>query len=966
MIDPSRPRDEALHHLAQLAAQLTHCPIALILLLDRDRVGCKAAVGFEPPGEAPGALAFFAHAVGHAGVFELAELGFDERFRDNPLVAGDPGVRFCAGVRLVIDDRPAGALCVFDRAPRALDPAQRSALAGLAAPVGRLLGDAARARRFDAIERRFGDFLKASSDWIWESRGLRVSWVSDNVRSVLGTEPDRYVGHAITDGLSAPVPPGQDGGGPTRAALLAIRRHEAFRDLVVTRQSSAGPRLIRKSGVPVFGRGGVFRGYRGVARDVTALESARRRADAADARLRDAIEALDETVVLTDAQDRIVLTNRRWREVGLADPQGDVPRTYEDYLRALVGAGRIVEAQGREAQWIAERLAQRGRSAVPFQARIAGRDFLGRDTLLSDGSCLTVALDITEMRASHDESEASARRLQLAMDIAGVWSWEANLDDDRVLSERGPYASGRPSPSMRFSQRLEQLASVDRKRVEARYRALWNGEIDRLDEEVVVEEDGRLRTLVIRAVVQPAHDGFPRRLLGVARDVTAQRQVEEAARLKEAAELANRTKSEFLSRVGHELRTPLNSIKGLAQVLQREEGAREAPAQGGLLAHIVSASDHLGVLLDDLLDMAQVDSGRLSLHLESVPVARALRDSLRMVAPQAAARGVALELAAVPTQAFVRADETRLRQIVLNLLTNAIKYNRPQGRVRLEVIEDRVPGFVSVLVIDTGPGLTPEQAKRIFLPFERIVQLEGEHAHEVEGLGLGLAIAQGLARAMGGEIDVETTLGAGSTFAVHLPAGTPEAPVRSDAQPGDGAGADRGAVRAVPWGGVSAADACEAHAGCEADAVGTPSAPPPACGPIPALPAHPRRVLYVEDNRLNAVLMQQIAQQVPGLELSLADSGEEALARAREFAPDLVLMDNDLPGASGVETFLAMRRDPALAATPVVLVSADASAENAARVGDLGLSGFWIKPLDVEKVIAALGGVGSAAAVIAA
>jgi CheY-like chemotaxis protein len=325
-----------------------------------------------------------------------------------------------------------------------------------------------------------------------------------------------------------------------------------------------------------------------------------------------------------------------------------------------------------------------------------------------------------------------------------------------------------------------------------------------------------------------------------------------------------------------------------------------------MTGHVVTASEHLAALLDDLLDMSQVETGRLTIRREPVPVAAVVRDCLRMIAPQAAGHGIALECGRIPEGLRVMADQTRLRQILLNLASNAVKYNRPQGRVRLNAEGDRGDGFAQIAVVDTGPGLTHDEISRVFLPFERLSRPDGDHT---EGLGLGLSIAQGLAQAMGGSIVVDSDPGRGTRFVVHLPA----APVL----------ATEGAAR-------------------------LPVAEPPT--------EPPQRVMYVEDNRLNGLLMTQIARQVVGVDMQVVESGEEALETIGAFDPDLLLLDYDLPGIDGLEVQRRLKQDPRWAGLRIVLVSADANAESIARARALGFDDYWVKPLDVARVIDALGG----------
>jgi signal transduction histidine kinase/CheY-like chemotaxis protein len=897
--------DPAFDALTRLAAEVLDTPIALVSLVDHARQWFKSRVGMSAC-QTPRDDAFCAHAIAQDGLFVVEDALGDPRFMDNPLVRGEPFIRFYAGVPLQVQGRSVGTLCVIDSRPRSLSPRDRAALeriAGLVRAQLLRLQDAAAAT---LAHQRLADFLVSSGDWLWETAGLRVAWVSDNIESVLGVRPADYRGHLVTEGLL-------DDGAEVRElnarALAAIRLHAPFRDLCVRRSAIDGERVVVKSGVPVRGTDGAFVGYRGVSRDVSSAHAAGRQAALADRRLAEAIEAIEEPFVMTDPGGRIVVANASWRTLNQLDG-APLPQRWDELVLRHLEQGVIENARGREAEWLAERTTLRGTRPGPFEVRRAGRDFLLHDVVLSDGSCVTAGQDVTAIRAEHRAAVDSASRLALAMSTAGLSIWEADFDSGALRRV------GDAPPEDRFHEPvvdlhawLSTVAEPDRERLRNGLRDVWEGRLHVLRDEVAVLRPEGSHRVSLAVVLETARPDRPRRLVTVRRDVTALRRAEAAERLKAAAELANRAKSEFLSRVGHELRTPLNAIRGLAQVMQREAG-ESASSRQTMVGHVVTASEHLAALLDDLLDMSQVEAGRLTIRSEPVPVAAVVRDCLRMIAPQAAGHGIALESGRVPEGLRVMADATRLRQILLNLASNAVKYNRPQGRVRLEAEGDLGDGFAQVSVIDTGPGLTPDEVSRVFRPFERLARADGSNP---EGLGLGLSIAQGLAHAMGGSIEVDSEPGRGTRFTVHLPA----APVL----------ALETAVR-LP--------------------LAEPAADPP---PVP-----PRRVMYVEDNRLNGLLMTQIARQVDGVSMQVVESGEEALETIGDFAPDLLLLDHDLPGIDGLEVQRRLKQDPRWATLRIVLVSADANAESIARARALGFDDYWVKPLDVARVIDTLGG----------
>ncbi len=907
------PPEPAFDDLTELARTLLGVPMAMVSLIDADRQWVKSAAGTELEGS-PREHAFCAHAIAGTGPMVVPDALLDPRFVDNPLVTGAMRARFYAGVPLKVRGWPVGTLCVIDHRPRTLEAAPLATLERLAGMAVRALEGYAEARTAGFEKARLADFLASSGDWLWETEGLRVRWVSDTIERVLGLPvASSYHDHLIVERL---VDDDAEARAANARALAAIRDRAAFRGLRVRRDTPGGTRVVVKSGVPVRDAAGVFVGYRGVSCDLTDAREADRAALVAERRLNEAIEALDEAFVLTDTQGRIVHTNAHWRALNLA-PGAPVPEDWMSHLRSQIAAGAIESAVGREDAFVAERLAHREACGAPMEIRVRGRDLVVRDRRLSDGSIASVGQDITAMRAEHRSTVDAVRRLQLATSAARLKVCEIDLEAGTVSSVvDAPPGDDSPEVPERVDAALAMIEPDDRPAFEAGLRAVWDGEVDVFRDEVGMRgPEGRLFRMSIAVALEPTVADRSRRLVAVRQDVTALRLAEEAARLKTAAELANRAKSEFLSRVGHELRTPLNAIRGLAQVMQREAADVEPPARREMLGHVLTASEHLAALLDDLLDVSQLETGRLTIRSEPVEVAAVIRDCLRMIAPQAAGHGIGLECGRVPDGLRVLGDATRLRQMLLNLASNAVKYNRPQGRVRIDAEADCGDGLARITVTDTGPGLTREEAARIFRPFERLARGDGVGA---EGLGLGLSIAQGLAQAMGGSIIVDSEPGRGTTFTVHLPAAPEPAP---------GSG---GHARANSY---------------ATDGLASPDAA-----------AAPRRVLYVEDNRLNGLLMSQIARQVPGLVLKVVETGEEALASIDAFAPDLLLLDNDLPGIHGLELHRLLKDDPRWASLRVVLVSADATAASIARARDQGFDDYWVKPLDVSRVIAELGG----------
>jgi PAS domain S-box-containing protein len=388
------------------------------------------------------------------------------------------------------------------------------------------------------------------------------------------------------------------------------------------------------------------------------------------------------------------------------------------------------------------------------------------------------------------------------------------------------------------------------------------------------------------------------------RDVTERRMAEEALRRATMeAERANRAKSEFLSRMSHELRTPMNSILGFSQLLSR--GTLAADQRRGV-QHILTAGRHLLRLINEVLDIARIESGRQQLSLEPVRLSLVVQEAVALARPLAAQRAITLDDGELPEgEPFVTADRQRLSQVLLNLLSNAVKYNREGGSVRLrcEILPD---DRVRVRVTDTGKGVDPAQRDQLFVPFAR---LGAEHT-EVEGTGLGLALSQRLVEAMGGTLVLEESSDEGSTFALDL---------------------------------RLARDPVERLEG---------RSPAPLC--VGSRIRSPVTLLYVEDNLANLSLVETILSERPGWKTIPALQGRMGTELAREHAPDLVLLDLHLPDVQGDEVLRRLRGDQRTAGIPVVMISADATPRTIDRLIAEGADAYLTKPLDVDEFLAAI------------
>jgi signal transduction histidine kinase/ActR/RegA family two-component response regulator len=371
---------------------------------------------------------------------------------------------------------------------------------------------------------------------------------------------------------------------------------------------------------------------------------------------------------------------------------------------------------------------------------------------------------------------------------------------------------------------------------------------------------------------------------------------------KEAADRANTAKSEYLSRMSHELRTPLNAILGFAQLLELEDLGEE---QRENLHYILTAARRLLALINEVLDIAAIEAGRLPLSLEPVAVADVVAETVSLIRPLADQHQVLLVNPPLSCASHVQGDRQRLKQILLNLLSNAVKYNRQGGRVELECGPGD-DGRLRIQVVDTGPGIAAEAMGQLFVPFERL----GNEQSGVEGAGLGLPLSRRLAEAMGGTLDVASEPGQGSSFWVELPQA--EGPVQ------------------------------RAERRQELD----PQAQPPPEEPAPTL-----TVLYIEDNLSNLQLVERVLSRRPGVRLISAMRPQLGLDLAAEHDPDLILLDLHLPDMPGQEVLRRRRAEPRTAEVPVVILSADARPTLVDQLLGEGARAFLTKPLDVKELL---------------
>jgi signal transduction histidine kinase/CheY-like chemotaxis protein len=651
---------------------------------------------------------------------------------------------------------------------------------------------------------------------------------------------------------------------------------------------------------------GAYLGEIGALMDVTEQRSAERRAREYGAWLAIATGSAGMGVWEIDVEAGQVIGDERAHRL-LENQLWPPPASYQQFAALIEPAdlGRVQDA-------ITCAVTENGKQVdTEFRVRLPGgvRTMTARGEAHRDAAgkvvrVMGVIWDVTERRAAEARARETADRLQLAAIGAGIGSWERSFDGERGVWDTQMYklfgatpAAGEPHEVSLRCVLPEDWPAIDR----ARREALRSGEFEVTYR--IRRGDGQVRWLSGRGRTRYGADGAPLSIVGVTWDITEARAADAALRAKETAEQASRAKSDFLSRMSHELRTPLNAIVGFTQLLELDQGDPLSITQRERVGLIRSSGWHLLNLINDVLDLARIESGRSAVAMEVVAWRPVLDEAVAMVQPEAGARGIVLETRSegdVPDTVW--ADPVRLRQVLLNLLSNAVKYNRDRGSVQVGV---RVDGnAVSFAVRDTGRGMSPGQLSRLFQPFNRL----GVDSTVPAGTGIGLAISQRLMQQMEGAIEVDSTLGVGSEFRVRVRAARMEKPQAA----------------AAPAAGATPLSVRE-------DVAGT--------------------LLYIEDNPANAALVEQFLHFRPRIKLYQAADGATGLVMAAVCQPDLALIDIRLPDMMGDEVLRQLRQQPETRDVPSVAVSANAMPHDIEAALAAGFVDYWTKPLDVTHFL---------------
>ncbi len=909
------PSEPEFDRVARVAASLFGCPTALISLVDSDREWFKAKVGLDATCT-PRDQAFCAHAILAREVLWVEDARLDPRFADNPLVVGEPHIRFYAGAPILTGGAAVGTLCVIDSRPRPIDRDLANRLADLAAGVAEQLDR----RRLQGVAETFAKVAASTSDAVIcaDGEGLVTFW-NPAAEAMLGYPAGDMMGRSM-DAIVPERLRAQHRAGLARLAaggdgklvgrtveVPALRKDGRELDVELSLSAWVGPRGFETAAI---------------VRDVTARNAARRQLAVAE---QEALTAAKEAaavqrtmvsligcapvpLVMTDAGLTILQVSALWQQTyGLTSEQVVGRSMHEVFPAGRDRWGPIYERCLAGAHERGERAPSSSGAAglkLWFHWEIAP----WRDAEGEIGGLLLMNMDVTPFVLSRKEAERSEQRLQMALDMSRMVVWELDHADHSVAW------SG--SMDEMFCRHLdydaltsEDLVTVhadDRAEVMAGWRAAQEADEVFRCEYRANRADGK--TVWISSTRETLHDadGRPERILGVMKDITERKTAEltlEHARRQ--AENANRAKSEFLANMSHEIRTPLNGVLGVAGALANSELDVQ---QREMVRLIESSAQALGGVLMDVLDMARIESGRLAVGDEPFDLEDAVSSCAALFASCTADKSLtfAFDFDERAKGRFC-GDPIRIRQIVSNLLSNAVKFTEVGGvalDVRVLPGSDAEHVSLALSVADTGIGFDADFKQRLFTRFE---QADGSITRRYGGSGLGLAVSQSLAELMGGTLDADSAQGVGSTFTLKL-----ELP-------------------------RAAADA---------------EAAPAARAPLAAAP----RVLLAEDHPTNRKVVELILSAVD-VQLTSVENGAQAVAACEAGDFDVILMDMQMPVMDGLTAIRRIRADEAARGgvrTPIIALTANAMPEHVAATDAAGADGHLSKPVRADALIGAV------------
>jgi len=607
----------------------------------------------------------------------------------------------------------------------------------------------------------------------------------------------------------------------------------------------------------------------------------------------DALMAIDPSGNITDANRQMVLLTGCTRAELLGTP---FKNCFTDSKRAEAGLKQVLSEKSISDYELTIRCKNGKETTVSFNAST----FYDREQKLQ--GVFAAARDVTAQK----QASLYARSLI-----------EAALDPLVTISPAGKITDVNKATVKVTGVKREDLINTDFSdyftepdKARAGYEKVFSDGLVRDYPLTINHKDGQLIDVLYNASVYKDDKGDVLGVFAAARDVTDSNRLttmleENNTKLElatAAAEKANLAKSEFLFSMSHELRTPLNAILGFAQLMEIDEPP-PSPDQKENIEQILKSGWHLLTLINEVLDLAKIESGEVPLSQEPVSLASVMLECQSMIEPQLQEAGISISFPSPDMDYYVQADQTRVKQVLINLLSNAIKYNSEQGSVEVTCTES-TPGRIRVSVKDTGAGLSPEDQGQLFQAFNRL----GKEAGSEEGTGIGLVVSKSLIEIMEGSIGLESSVGVGSVFWFELPAVNEPQLTKED-------------VEVV----VENQKEQAAHL------------------------ARPYNLLYIEDNPANMKLFEKIIARYPNIQLQTAVNGTIGTAHALKYLPDVIVTDIDMPDISGFDVLKSLRSNPSTAHIPIIALSANAMPREVERGIKAGFFRYLTKPIKIDE-----------------
>lgn len=882
----------------QLAADCTGCPIALISLIEADRQWFKSSVGLPAapafPTDWPRSTSFCAHAICRPGaVFEVEDARCDPRFMHNPAVRGSPGLAHYAGAPLVMPDGEAiGTLCVADPQPGRLSEPQRKLLLELSRQIVRVLLLREQTKSLErekllqqAVDVDLAD-LAPCGVYAMDPNGLVLHanehWArmlgAPNANEVLG---DAWMAYVHPEDLDHVL--------QTRRAGLVNEHGYAY--LFRTCPDSGGTTRWVRSRVRAVDSRLAPIAFVGAAVDVTQIREAEEELRRHNRLLETIIQSLPCGVAVLDAELHPVLSNQTARDV-IEDPEAALEVSTLEFLpiaRQIAAASEVRGVQARAAD------------IPPRKAALA----LVHAAPLPGGWTVATFTDVTVARKAADDLRISEERLASALEASGLLLWDLDVCS-QTLCLPGATAAlfGMPARDTQLpvQEFIDSVAPEFQSQLRGVFRDLCLGrtERSRIQYQVCRRDGTSIWVLAYGKVSDRAPDGTALKVAGTCKDVTQAVQADEKLQAAvAAADQANQAKSKFLATMSHEIRTPLNGVIGLAQLLS---DAELPPLERKSVEMLRGCAKTLLGIVDNILDFSKIEAGHLSLEEIPADLDRIVQEMDNVSRVRAADKGIAFELEVsrdVPI--WITADPTRLRQILLNLLGNALKFTeRGSVRLRVGVTTTLAGARLRFAVSDTGIGISQMAQRQLFT---RFAQVDPSTTRRFGGTGLGLAISRQLAQLMGGDIAVESREGEGATFTLDIP-------LRLAAPPTQARVSSAGAVR--------------------------PNA----------------KILVAEDNVVNQHVLYPMLAMLGYQDVMMVGDGDQAVRACREESFDLILMDCQMPLLDGRDATRQLRL--AGQRVPVIALTATATDRDRNDCLDAGMNDYLTKPIELpvlgEKV----------------